>query len=163
MGQMPWYKASLCCTLFLHSNCMIQLIYLTKAFWTMCDRLILFVQLVKASTVVKECKWEKLEVIACPQMSMVLHQPCLLTHLLSLLKARLYKFNIRKNKTYSFVKANIVPEGRKWLRRIAIEPVLVKTTIEVPRLLDIIVAWNANISLIWFCSEWKKPNQLGPN
>lgn len=29
--------------------------------------------------------------------------------------------------------------------------VLVNTTIEVPRVLDIDVAWYANISLIWFC------------
>lgn len=50
--------------------------------------------------------------------------------------------------THSFVKAKIVPDGRKWLSRMAMNPVLVKTTIEVPSVLDIIVAWNANISLI---------------
>ena len=44
------------------------------------------------------------------------------------------------------------------------KPVLVKTTIEVPRVLDIIVAWNANISLMCFCSEWvfEKNNQIEP-
>jgi hypothetical protein len=30
------------------------------------------------------------------------------------------------------------------------KPVRVKTTVEVPRVLDIIVAWYANISLMWF-------------
>lgn len=35
------------------------------------------------------------------------------------------------------------------------KPDLVKTTIEVPRVLDIIVAWKANISLIWFCIQGK--------
>jgi hypothetical protein len=33
------------------------------------------------------------------------------------------------------------------------KPVLVKTTIEVPRVFDIMVAWYANISLIWFCRK----------
>jgi hypothetical protein len=33
------------------------------------------------------------------------------------------------------------------------KPVRVKTTVEVPRVLDIIVAWYANISLMWFYIE----------
>ena len=36
------------------------------------------------------------------------------------------------------------------------KPVLVKTTVEVPRVLDIMVAWYANISLMWFYIEQKK-------
>jgi len=36
------------------------------------------------------------------------------------------------------------------------KPVLVKTTVEVPRVLDIMVAWYANISLMWFYIESKK-------
>lgn len=30
------------------------------------------------------------------------------------------------------------------------KPDLVKTTVDVPRVLDIMVAWYANISLMWF-------------
>lgn len=47
----------------------------------------------------------------------------------------------------------------------AIKPVLVKTTMEVPSVLDIMVAWYANISLMWFyrkheaCSKFMVDDQ----
>lgn len=55
-------------------------------------------------------------------------------------------FNLKR--TYWFVNANIVEQGRKWLKSIGIEPVWVKTIIGVPRLLAMLVAWNANIALM---------------
>jgi hypothetical protein len=35
----------------------------------------------------------------------------------------------------------------------AMKPLRVKTRMEAPRVLDMMVAWKANISLMWFCTE----------
>lgn len=51
--------------------------------------------------------------------------------------------------TYSFVKAKMVEEGRKWLKSVAMDPVLVNTMMAVPRVLAIMVAWYAKIAPIW--------------
>lgn len=35
----------------------------------------------------------------------------------------------------------------------AMKPLRVKTRMEAPKVLDMMVAWKANISLMWFCAE----------
>lgn len=52
-------------------------------------------------------------------------------------------------KTHSFVKAKMVEEGPKWLKSVAMDPVLVKTMMAVRRVLAIVVAWYANIAPMW--------------
>jgi len=43
------------------------------------------------------------------------------------------------------------------------KPDLVKTTVDVPRVLDIMVAWYANISLMWFCTTKKNKSHFNVN
>lgn len=60
------------------------------------------------------------------------------------------------------MKAKIVEDGRKWLKRTAIDPVFVNTMTGVPRVLAIVVAWKANITPMWLCTKVNEHQYLQP-